>query len=244
MNSKIIDGITNIDGELIEKYWQYKQACLSKRRTRIKRIVGAAAACFALVIAVVIALMNSIGNNSQIVYNSYGKIDITYLSSAEIVDTDEDFFVSSNGDIYSPEGWVSNIKQGSATVVYGTAKNIKTVKIEDRRGHIWYITTFEIDVIKEINNCDGAKTLTVSSVSRFKGDEPIIDYSMSSDIKIAKKKTGLFILKKNSDDIWRIGGEKYAASDIADYYAMSQYDCDGKSVDYYGTKIDLDDIIG
>ena len=244
MNSKIIDGITNIDGELIEKYWQYKQACLSKRRMRIKRVVGTAVACFALVIAVIIAFMSTIGNNSQIIYNSYGKIDITSLSGAEIVDTDEDFFVSSNGDIDSSDGWVSNIKKSSMTVVYGTAKNIKTVKIEDWKGHIWYITTFEIDVIKEIKNCDGAKTITVASVSHFKGNLPVYDYGMSSDIKIAKKKTGLFTLKKNSDDIWRIGCKKYAASDLADYYVMGQYDCDGESVDYYGTSIDLNDIIG
>lgn len=247
MNDCIIDGITNIDQDLIEKYFATKQSLTVKknaiRRLRINKINISIAACLMLIIIGLVATVSIINGNTQIVYNSYGKIDIASLPGAQIIDTDESHFISSNGDIYSPEDFMSFIKKSDITVVYGTAKNIKTVKINDW-AYSWYITTFEIEVIKEIKNCNSSKTLTVVSASRYKGKEAILDYSMESEIDIVKNITGLFLLKPNSDSVWKIRGKKYQASDFGDYYAMSQYDCDGNSMIYYGTKIDFDDIIG
>ncbi len=246
MNSYIIDGITNIDPDLIEKYFTTKQKLRAKKNATRKWHANkrniSIAACLALIIIGLVATVSVIGSNSPTVYNSYGKIDIASLPGAQIVDTDASHFVSGNGDIYSSEGFVSFIKNSNITVVYGTAKNIKTVKIKDW-AYSWYITTFEIEVIKDIKNCDAGQTLTVVSVSRYKGKEAIPDYSMDSKIDLEKKTTGLFLLKPNSDSVWKIRGKKYEASDFGDYYAMSQYDCDGKSMVYYGTIIDIDNLI-
>lgn len=52
MNNRIIDGITNIDGELIEKYWRYKQVCQGKIKRNPKWIISAVAACLILSICI------------------------------------------------------------------------------------------------------------------------------------------------------------------------------------------------
>lgn len=242
----MIDGITNIDPDLIEKYFTTKQRLSVKKSATRKWLANkrnlSIAACLTLIIIGLVATVSVIGSNSPTVNNSYGKIDIASLPGAQIIDTDESHFISSNGDIYSPEDFMSFIKKNDITVVYGTAKNIKTVKINDW-AYSWYITTFEIEVIKEIKNCNSSKTLTVVSASRYKGKKAILDYSMESEIDIVKDITGLFLLKPNSDSVWEIRGKKYQASDFGDYYAMSQYDCDGNSMIYYGTTIDIDCLI-
>lgn len=57
MNSKIIDGITNIDGELIEKYWIYKHKYREKRKRNLKWLVSAVAACLILSISIPTAII-------------------------------------------------------------------------------------------------------------------------------------------------------------------------------------------
>lgn len=57
MNSKIIDGITNIDGELIEKYWISKHKYPQKRKRNIKWLVSAVAACLILSICIPTAII-------------------------------------------------------------------------------------------------------------------------------------------------------------------------------------------
>lgn len=51
-NSKILDGISNIDEELIVKYWRYKQVCREKRKRKFKWILNAVAACLILSICI------------------------------------------------------------------------------------------------------------------------------------------------------------------------------------------------
>lgn len=51
-NYNIIDGITNIDSELIEKYLQYKKAYQRKQKKKLKCILSAVAVCLILSICI------------------------------------------------------------------------------------------------------------------------------------------------------------------------------------------------
>ena len=130
-------------------------------------------------------------------------------------------------------------KNNGSIIVYGSAKNVKTVSITEG-DLIWYITTFEIDVIDAIKKVDESSTVKATSISCYEKGEPNFIGSLSSNIKIDKNTTGLFILKSSPADKYEINGEKYSVDQFASYYAMSQYDCDGKNFDYYGTEIELD----
>ena len=52
MNNLIIDGITNIDIELIQKYWIYKHQFQRRRKRNFKWLISAVAACLILSICI------------------------------------------------------------------------------------------------------------------------------------------------------------------------------------------------
>lgn len=86
MNNILIDGITNIDDELIEKYFAIKAKMADERarknKTRLAwRTIGAAAACICLAVLITLPLILR-GNDTE--YTSYR----TYEEVAQVIGPD------------------------------------------------------------------------------------------------------------------------------------------------------------
>lgn len=230
---KLLAGMTNIDNNLIDFAESYK-----KRKRLVYKTILSIAASFCLVMGIVIAA-STIFHTPKYELGEDGKISILSIPGAIQVDTSDEVFLADNGDIYPPEEFVNVQKNNGSIIVYGSVKNVKTVSITDG-DLIWYITTFEIDVIDAIKKADESSTVKATSISCYEKGNPNFIGSLSSNIKIDKNTTGLFLLKSSPAGKYEINGEKYSADQFASYYAMSQYDCDGKSFDYYGTTIEVD----
>jgi len=198
---------------------------------------GAMAACFCLIITSATVIPDLLKKPFD--FGKDGKINILSITDATQVDISEKMFYGETGDIYPPEEFVKVFRNNNCPFIYGTAKNIKSVSITDDN-FIWYITTFEIDVIDAVKSIDESSTIKVVSISCYDDGNPHFIGSLSSKIDIANQKTGLFLLKNAPSDKYEINGTQYSISDFADYYVMHQYDCDGKFFNYYGTQIEVD----
>lgn len=225
--------MTHIDNNLIAFAESYKK----RKRTNYKAILSIAAS-FCLVMSMVIIFAANL-HNPKYELGEDGKINISSISGAMQINTSDKVFLAGNGDIYPPEEFVNVQQNNGSIIVYGSVKNVKTVSITDGDS-IWYITTFEIDVIDAIKKVNESSTVKATSISCYEKGKPNFIGSLSSEIKIDKNTTGLFFLKSAPADKYEINGEKYSADQFASYYAMSQYDCDGKSFDYYGTTIEVE----
>jgi len=230
---KMLVGMTHIDNNLIDFAESYKK----RKRTNYKAILSIAASLCLVMSIVIIFATNS--HNPKYELGEDGKINILSISGAMQINTSDKVFLADNGDIYPPEEFVNVQKNNGSIIVYGSAKNVKTVSITEG-DLIWYITTFEINVIDAIKKVDESSTVKATSISCYEKGEPNFIGSLSSNIKIDKNTTGLFLLKSSPADKYEINGEKYSVDQFASYYAMSQYDCDGKSFDYYGTTIEVE----
>ncbi|MBQ3196057.1 MAG: hypothetical protein IJB65_06280 [Clostridia bacterium] len=230
---KLLVGMTHIDNNLIDFAESYKM----RKRISYKTILSIAAS-FCLVMSIVIIFATNF-QNAKYEYGEDGKINISSIPGAIQINTSNKVFLADNGNIYPPEEFIDVHKNNGSTIVYGSVKNVKTVSITDG-DLIWYITTFEIDVIDAIKKVDKSSTVKATSISCYEKGNPNFIGSLSSNIKIDKNTTGLFLLKNSPADKYEINGEKYSADQFASYYAMSQYDCDGKNFDYYGTTIEVD----
>lgn len=230
---KMLVGMTHIDNNLIDFAESYKK----RKRTNYKAILSIAASLCIVISIVIIFATNS--HNPKYELGEDGKINISSIPGAMQINTSDKVFLAGNGDIYSPEEFINVQKNNSSTIVYGSVKNVKTVSITDG-DLVWYITTFEIDVIDAIKNVDESSTVKATSISCYEKGKPNFIASLSSEIKIDKNTTGLFLLKSSPADKYEINGEKYSADQFASYYAMGQFDCDGKSFDYYGTTIEVE----
>ena len=49
-------------------------------------------------------------------------------------------------------------------------------------------------------------------------------------------------MRENIDETWRIAGADLTVSELGDYRASSQFECDGKNFNYFGELIDLDEL--
>ena len=228
-----------------------------------------------------------------------GKIDICSLrgasTSVEIPEMYNTFSVlegePSSREEYLP--WLKErIESSQAAFVYGTAKNVKSITLEDRvqfkrmvQTHLedgsgkiveqeydypvmWWIVTFDIDVIDDLGTLDGRETVHVVMASRYaiatgKGDDPTFKLHWPPDMKemldeLKKNPTGLFTLRDqgqqederlddtwiSNGNIWEIKGKEYHATEFADYFVGTKYDCDGvkyqydSSSDYYTIYLD------
>lgn len=226
-------------------------------------------------------------NSNKVELDANGKIDIYSLRGAstgaemqELYNT----FSPSEGKPCSREEYLSMLKReiesSQTAFAYGTAKNVKSIILEDRvrfkrmvqtnledgSGKIveqeydypvrWWIVTFDIDVIDDLGTLDGSETVHVVMASRYatatgKGDDPTFKLHWPPDMKeildeLKKNPTGLFMLRNQAqqederlDDtwisngnIWEIKGKEYHATEFADYFVGTKYDCDGENFQY------------
>ena len=150
------------------------------------------------------------------------------------------------GNVYEPDTFVDVFRNGNTTIVYGSIKNRRTVSITDNN-LIWYITTFDINVIDNVKNAQESSTIKAASINCYDQENAHFIFLglLDSEINIASDAARLFFLKTAPseslfEELFELDGEQYSAYDFADYYAMCEFDCDGESFDYYRTKIELD----
>ncbi|MBQ2806293.1 MAG: hypothetical protein IJF08_04520 [Clostridia bacterium] len=239
----ILDAIGQIDDAYLEQYFVMKQAFAKKAQKgkRARTWIALSAACLVLAVALTIGTALN-GRYDQPVYLENGKIDISSLPGAQVVQTDENCFSSVVGDVYSPDGYIAMAQKTTSIMLYGTAQNVQTVKIEEANGRVWYITTFELVVIEAVKHCEDGQILTVVSVNC---GEPEWDFRWSSNIDIINQPTGFFHLRTNKkEDTWNMNSQEYAISEFGDYYAMSEFECDGEYMIYYRMPISLDELKG
>ena len=237
------EGLNHLDPDLIEKHIEQKER-LRQKNKKPKSIwlrFGAIAACFA-VATIAVAGIAFRGFFNKPVYLENGKIDISSLSGAQIMQSPPDVSQGINGDIYTADEFVSILKERTDLIVYGTIQNLKTVKVDELGAYSWYVSTFEIHVIDEIRNGNGMQIITVVSAARYYNNTPEYICGLSSNFDLAESASGLFILRKNTDETWRIAGANLTVSDLGDYRASSQFECNGKSFNYFGDLIDLDEL--
>ena len=242
----ILDVIGQIDDAYLEQYFVMKQALAKKHRSRVfvRRWIALCAACLSVVVLVAFAGATLRGYFSPPVYLENGKLDISSLPGAQVVQTKGELIHnvhSENGDIFDRDGLSKWLKDNHKTVAYGTVRNIQTVKMKGIMGRVWYITTFEIEVIEGFNNCEDGQILTAVSVSCQVHGEPEFISSLFSSIEIDHMENGLFALR-NADDSLQVGLHEYDLIEFADYYAISQLESDGQNVKYFGITYDLDDL--
>lgn len=233
----LLAGNTRIDDELTVLAESYRK----KKKSNYKAVILIAAS-FCLLFGVVMAFV-LLSNKKPYELDEDGKINILSIPGALQIDTPEKVFFGNEADIFEPDGFVNTFRNSSCTIVYGSIKNRKTISITDDN-LIWYITTFEIDVIDNVKNAQKSSTIKAASINCYDQENAYFIFLglLDSRINIASDAAGLFFLKPAlSENLqFEIDGEQYSAYELADYYAMSQYDCDGESFDYYGTKIELD----
>ena len=237
------EGLNHIDPDLVEKYVEQKDR-LRQKNKKPKGVwlrFGAIAAGFAIA-TIAVAGIAFRGFFNKPVYLENGKIDISSLSGAQIMQSPPDVSQGINGDIYPPDELVSILKERTDLIVYGTIQNLKTVKVDELGAYSWYVSTFEIHVIDEIRNGDGTQIITVVSAARYYNDMPEYICGLSSNFDLAESKAGLFVMRENTDETWRIAGANLIVAELGDYRASSQFECDGKSFNYFGELIDLDEL--
>ena len=237
------EGLNHIDPDLVEKYVEQKDR-LRQKNKKPKSVwlrFGAIAACFAVAFIAVAGIAFH-GYFNKPVYLENGKIDISSLSGAQIMQSPPDVSQGINGDIYTADEFVSILKERTDLIVYGTIQNLKTVKVDELGAYSWYVSTFEIHVIDEIRNGDGTQIITVVSAARYYDDMPEYICGLSSNFDLAESKAGLFVMRENTDETWRIAGANLIVAELGDYRASSQFECDGKNFNYFGELIDLDEL--
>ena len=238
------ESLNHLDTDLVEKYVEHKER-LRQKNKKTKGIwhrFGAIAACFVVIAVTVIAGIAYREYSNQPIYLDNGKIDILSLSGAQIIPSPPNVSQGSNGDIYPPEDFASILKESDKLVVYGTVQNLKTVKVEEVGAYSWYVSTFDIHVIEEICNGEGAQIISVVAAARYYNDTPEYICGLSSNFELSEQVTGLFSLNENTDEVWHIAGAKLTVYDLGDYRTASQFDCNGESFNYFGYYIDLDEL--
>ena len=233
------DTLASIKGKV------YAKIQLKKNKKNAKSVWASfrgIAACLAVITVIVTAGIAYREHSNQPVYLDNGKIDILSLSGAQVIPSPPNVSQGINGDIYPPEEFAAILKESNRLVVYGTVQNLKTVKVEEVGAYSWYVSTFDIHVIEEICNGEGAQIISIVAAARYYNDAPEYICGLSSNFELSEQVTGLFALSQNTDEVWRIAGAKLTVSDLGDYRTDSQFECNGESFNYFGHYIDLDEL--
>lgn len=143
----------------------------------------------------------------------------------------------------SPDSFVESCKNNHAILVYGEIKNIKTITVNvdaldmycEPVVNSWAIYTFDVEIEKNVLGECGKKVirLIASNMIRESTDISTSLSYWSDDLSLQEGKKALFKIKKADEltdqpFIIDIDPSKYA-----DYYACSQYECDGETLMYH-----------
>ena len=270
--------IDAVEEELVEEAGTFtvKKQILRKRILTI-------ATFLLLIVSVCFGVLFYCGNRVKLDAN--GKIDIYSLKGATTKEnvSERNWSGSREVEVLQKEEYVSNIKEkmeaSQIAGVYGTAQNIKMIAIDDYVSYsriiqsgngdgtwvteeltraypaVWWIVTFDIDVIDDLGTLDGMEKIHVVLASRYAtefGVDNILHRLHSpEDIEkmyreIQENPTGFFVLRKlaneqderlddtwiSNGNIWKIKGKEYRAIEFADYFVNERYDCNGKRFRY------------
>ncbi len=195
---EVLQRINDVDAELIEEASTFMVA-----KKQVWKVFLPFVASFFLVVGVLFGWLCF--NNNKVELDENGKIDIYSLKRAQVIDevpeTEWSFFVEA--DVYPREEYIAWVKEqidaSKQAVVYGTAKNIKMVTMDDRAHYTrmvwkhyedgtstqkekefdypvsWVIVTFDIDVIDDLGTLDGRETVHVVMASRYETDDTNAD---------------------------------------------------------------------
>ncbi len=262
---EVLQRINGISEDLIEE-----ASTFTVIRKKMWKVYFATAASVLLIVGLLSGWIYYFSNKVELDAN--GKIDIYSIKKAQVIkEVLETSFSTSASDMPGPpEEYVAMhrewIEAGEEIFVYGTVKNIKMIKLEDyvhdkgvswveEDGTIimeeedfpatWWIVTFDIDVIDDMQTLDGVETVHVVLACRYttkaKFASPYIIYNPKEMekmlTKIQSNPTGLFVLKDQTrepenESVWEIKGKEYRAVDFADYFVKLRYDCDGEKFQY------------
>lgn len=188
------------------------------------------------------------------------------------------------GEPYPKEEYITMLKReienSREAVVYGTVKNFKIVTLNDHvqcsrmvwehyddgssiqkeRKYdypaVWWIATFDIDVIDDMGTLEGNDSIRVVMASRYATEDTggDVEYKLNSPerlkeilMKIQENPVGVFRLKKfvvgeeirlddtgvsSNGNIWKIKGKEYWATEFADFYLGAWFECDGEKFRY------------
>lgn len=265
---EVLQRINGVAEDLIEE-----ASTFTVIRKKMWKVYLATAASVLLIIGILYGGGYYFSNKVELDAN--GKIDIYSIKKAKVIEEvlETSFSTSASCMPGPPEKYVAIhrewIEAGKESFVYGTVKNIKMIKLEDyvhdkgvswveEDGTVimeeeefpatWWIVTFDIDVIDDMQTLDGVETVHVVLACRYttksKFAPPYIIYNPKEMekmlTKIQSNPTGLFVLKDQTkepenESIWEIKGKEYRAVDFADYFVEMRYDCDGEKFQYaYG----------
>ena len=188
------------------------------------------------------------------------------------------------GEPYPKEEYITMLKReienSREAVVYGTVKNLKIVTLNDHvqcsrmvwehyddgssiqkeRKYdypaVWWIATFDIDVIDDMGTLEGNDSVRVVMASRYATEDTggDVEYKLNSPerlkeilMKIQENPVGVFRLRKfvvgeeirlddtgvsSNGNIWKIKGKEYWATEFADFYLGAWFECDGEKFRY------------
>ena len=238
----ILYGLEYIDKDLTEKAVNYKRNSLIYLR-------AVAAACLILVFGVSAVLSGIAIRNSVSIRES----DISKRFGVCSADNQADAIkkvVASEG--YQPPVWnfIDRYLNGEYfSLIYGKAKNIETYKTETPH-FTWYITIFDIEIIRAISNAPESGTVKVCAVT-FSSDIRSSYYKASEDFDILNDPEAFFILNNadtpkntfwNEADVRTIGETDIYTFDYADYYLTKQCEMIEDIVRLYDAELTLDEL--
>lgn len=208
-------------------------------------------------------------NSNKVRLDSNGKIDIYSMKGAQILDADKmsvTGWAANEEPTNDPEEFGAHLKKdiilearnavmcGTEVItalVYGTAKNIKAVTMEevvDNNKLVWNIVTFDIDIIDDLQTLGGRETVHVVSASLCENGYLVMELNARMN-EMLSNPVGVFMLNGTNREslfeiknTWKIKGKEYKVSDFADYFVYRRYDCDGESFQYYGVPVRLEDL--
>lgn len=265
---EVLQRINGVAEDLIEE-----ASTFTVIRKKMWKVYLATAASVLLIIGILYGGGYYFSNKVELDAN--GKIDIYSIKKAKVIEEvlETSFSTSASCMPGPPEKYVAIhrewIEAGKESFVYGTVKNIKMIKLEDyvhdkgvswveEDGTVimeeeefpatWWIVTFDIDVIDDMQTLDGVETVHVVLACRYTTKAKFaFPYILSNPkemeemlTKIQSNPTGLFVLKdqtrgSENESVWEIKGKEYKAVDFADYFVEMRYDCDGEKFQYaYG----------
>ena len=251
---KLIDAITDLDIDILNRYFDIKADLAAKKKPKKRTWVkwASVAACFCIVVMSAILIPNILDRSDVSDVNpgkdfgaTNGKLSISTITNAKEIKNAEYFLAErpSNSDIYTVEEYIEVLKNHFVTVT-GSVTNMNSVAIQEGE-FTWYITTFDININESIKQQIEADTITCVTVCKYYGDVSLNESKCGlSNVayEITNNPTGFFVLRDVEDEAWNINGKSYNISDYADYYVGVRYDCTEEGFQYYGSTINFDDI--
>ena len=232
MNSyDILYGMEYVDTDLINKALNY-----GKKRRMYGVIKGLSVACLAFGIVITgINIQNALSVKNSDITKRFGVFPV----NPAIENPFKASSLSAGAAIYQYYEYIYNIttKFKNFSVVYGTVKNIATVKtFVPITGSTFYITIFDLKIIKSYRGAQKSGSIRVAGVV-FESNTINTHYMNSINLNITEGQNAVFALYDKNANLDQNAMKELAIDlfDYADYYVSIQYDTDenGAKIAWY-----------